>query len=45
VIVLHDFAVDAWDRRRVLEDFYAWLRQAVDDMIELDRLADDQSDR
>jgi hypothetical protein len=38
VVVLHDFAKDAWDRRRVYDDFYAWLRQAVEDMIEFDRL-------
>jgi hypothetical protein len=41
VIVVHDFASDAWDRRRVFDDFYAWLRQAVNDMIEFDRLEDD----
>lgn len=41
VVVLHDFASDAWDRRRVFDDFYAWLRHAVEDMIESDRLEDE----
>lgn len=41
VVVLHDFASNAWDRRRVFNDFYAWLQQAVADMIEFDRLEDE----
>jgi hypothetical protein len=41
VVVLHDFASDAWDRRRVFGDFYSWLRQAVEDMIAFDRLEDE----
>lgn len=41
VVVLHDFASDAWDHRRVFNDFYAWLRGAIDDMIEFDRLEDE----
>ncbi len=45
VLVLHDFASDAWKRRRVYEDFYAWLRQAVEDMIEFDQLEEDYGGR
>jgi hypothetical protein len=43
VVVLHDYASDAWERRRSFEDLYAWLRRAVEDMIELDRLEDDSA--
>lgn len=38
VIVFHDFASDAWERRRIWPDFYGWLRQAVEDLIEFDQL-------
>ena len=41
VVVLHDFASDAWERRREYESFYAWLRKAVDDMIEYDSYEDE----
>lgn len=40
VVIIHDFASDAWERRRIFEDFYAWLRRAVEDMIEFDILED-----
>jgi hypothetical protein len=40
VVIIHDFATDAWERRIVLDDFYAWLRRAVEDMIEYDTLED-----
>jgi hypothetical protein len=36
VIIIHDFASEGWERRQVFEDFYAWLRHAVEDMIEFD---------
>ena len=38
VVVIHDFATVGYERRREFVDFYTWLRQAVDDMIELDGL-------
>lgn len=36
VVIIHDYASSGWERREVLDDFYAWLRRAVDDMIEFD---------
>jgi hypothetical protein len=40
VVVLHDFSSNGWERRRVLGSFYAWIRRAVDDMIEFDSTED-----
>lgn len=40
VVIVHDFASDGWKRREVLDDLYAWLRRAIDDMIEFDSLED-----
>lgn len=37
-VVVHDFATPGWEQRAHLQDFYAWLRMAVDDMIEWDSL-------
>jgi hypothetical protein len=36
VLVIHDFADPGWELRRVLPSFYAWLRQAVEDLIEFE---------
>ena len=40
VFIVHDFASPGWERRRVYPNFYAWLRQAVEDMIEYDQQED-----
>ena len=40
VFVIHDYSSNGWEQRRVFPDFYAWLRQAVEDMIEFDRFED-----
>lgn len=40
VVIIHDFASQGWERRRELEDFYAWLRLAVEDMIDFDSMED-----
>jgi len=40
VVIIHDFASDGWERREVLDDLYAWIRRAVEDMIEFDSLED-----
>jgi hypothetical protein len=34
VFVIHDFASPGWEGRDVYPDFYAWLRQAVEDLID-----------
>ncbi|MBP0457920.1 hypothetical protein [Streptomyces montanisoli] len=34
VAVIHDFASPGWEQRRTFPDFNAWLRQAVEDLIE-----------
>ena len=36
VVIVHDFASDGWERREVLDNFYAWIRRAVEDMIAFD---------
>jgi hypothetical protein len=36
VVIIHDFTEPGWEQREVLEDFYTWLRRAVEDMIEFD---------
>lgn len=33
VVVIHDFASPGWEDRHEYPDFYAWLRQAVEDLI------------
>lgn len=35
VVIVHDWASPGWERRAELEDFGAWLHQAVDDCLEL----------
>ncbi len=37
VVIVHDFASAGWEARAELDDFYAWVRLAVDDMIAYDR--------
>ena len=37
VVVIHDFSSAGWERRQIFDDFYAWLRHAVEEMIEFDR--------
>jgi len=34
VTVIHDFASPGWEQRRTFVDFNAWLRQAIEDLIE-----------
>lgn len=34
VAIVHDFASPGWERRARFPDFYAWLRQAIEDLIE-----------
>jgi hypothetical protein len=36
VVIIHDFASPGWESAREFEDFGAWLRQAVEDLIEFD---------
>jgi len=36
VLIIHDLAESDWAQRKVFDGFYAWLRQAVDDLIEFD---------
>lgn len=36
VTVVHDFAVTGWEARDTFPDFWAWFRQAVEDMIAFD---------
>lgn len=36
VSIVHDFASPGWEQRGVFADFYAWLRQAVEDLIEFE---------
>jgi hypothetical protein len=38
VVVIHDYASIGWEQRKVFANFYAWLRQAVEDMIEWDAM-------
>ncbi|WP_198415893.1 hypothetical protein [Cryobacterium algoricola] len=33
VVVIHDFASPGWEDRGEYPDFYAWLRQAIEDLI------------
>lgn len=34
VVVVHDFASPGWEDRAEYPDFHAWLRQAVEDLID-----------
>ncbi len=36
VVIVHDFASPGWEQQDEFDDFYAWLRQAVEDLIEYD---------
>ena len=36
VVVIHDFADPGWEHRSEYPTFYAWLRQAIEDLIEFD---------
>ena len=36
VVLIHDFAKAGTENRGEFPDFYAWLRQAVEDLIEFD---------
>ncbi|RPF22248.1 hypothetical protein [Myceligenerans xiligouense] len=36
VVVVHDFASPGWEHVAAFADFYDWLRQAVEDLIEYD---------
>lgn len=36
VSIIHDFASPGWEQQGEFEDVYAWLRQAVEDLIEYD---------
>lgn len=40
VVIVHDFASPGSEDREVLDNFYSWLRKAVEDMIEFDSLED-----
>lgn len=35
-VVIHDFTTPGWEQRLSLDNFYTWLRIALDDMIEWD---------
>lgn len=34
VAIVHDFTSRGWEQRNRFDSFYAWLRQAVEDLIE-----------
>ncbi len=36
IFVIHDFASPGWEQSATYPTFYAWLRQAVEDLIEFD---------
>lgn len=36
VSIIHDFASPGWEQQAEFDNFYAWLRQAVEDLIEYD---------
>lgn len=36
VVIIHDFASPGWEERRRFQDFWAWFRAAVEDMIEFE---------
>lgn len=33
VIILHDFATQGWENRKVFSTFWDWFREAIEDMI------------
>jgi len=37
VIIIHDFASQGWERRKIYDSFWDWFRQAIQDMVEWDR--------
>lgn len=37
VHIIHTWTEEGWEQREVFEDFYAWLRHALDEMVEWDR--------
>lgn len=37
VVVVHDFASEGWERRQEYDDFWEWLRDAINYMIEFER--------
>jgi hypothetical protein len=36
VVIVHDFADPGWEQRAEFKQFYDWLRQAVEDLIDFD---------
>lgn len=36
VVIVHDYASSGWENRETYPDFFAWLRQAVEDMIDFE---------
>ncbi|HZC05446.1 MAG TPA: hypothetical protein VE338_07370 [Ktedonobacterales bacterium] len=36
VVIIHDFASPGWEQRAEVDDFYGWLRQAIDDLVAFD---------
>ena len=36
LVLVHDYATPGYEQRREFPDFYAWLRQAVEDLIEFE---------
>lgn len=36
VVIIHDFASEGWEERKIFDTFWDWFRSAVDDMIEHD---------
>jgi len=36
VVIVHDFASPGWERRQEYPDFFSWLRQAIEDLIEFE---------
>lgn len=36
VVVIHDFASPGWEGREEYPDFFAWLRQAIEDLIDFE---------
>ena len=36
VVVIHDFASNGWEKRKVFVSFWDWFKQAIDDLIEYD---------
>lgn len=41
IFIIHDFAEVGHEQRGAFPDFYSWLRQAVEDMIEFDQHEDE----